>query len=166
MGPEHRRRCSRLGGKLGRGIAEHLEQLGAAHTVDHAMVDLVEDRGTAVRESVDEVRFPQWAIGIERRGHQLVDQRVQLGVPAGRRDAHVTDVVARVEARHVLPAGQRPVEHGPDRPLGIARQLGEALNGQLDERAVGDGTIEERNAPDVESLHRALEVEERRVHCR
>ena len=107
------------------------------------MMDLVHDGGPAVGEPVDQVRLPEGVLGVERRGDELVHQRVQFGVSARRRNAHVPDMPAGVEARHVLPARQRPVEDRAHRPLEVARQPPESLDGQLREGVERDRAVQQ-----------------------
>jgi hypothetical protein len=127
---------------------------------------LAHDRGAAVGKAVDEIGFPERAVRVERGGDQLVDQGVELGVATRRRDADVPDVETRIEAGHVLPGGEPPVENWPHGALAVAWQLLHALQAEGGVRVERNRTFQHRHATDVQPLHGALVVEERRIHRR
>ena len=85
-------------------VEQHLEQLRAGHAVDHAVMDLLEQRRAPVGEALDDVHLPERALAVERRGEQARHRLAQLALAARRRQAPARDVVLDAEAGVVLPA--------------------------------------------------------------
>ena len=157
--------------RLGRGVAatggsvEQLHhQVGAGDAVDHAVVNLGDQRPPTTGEPLDHPHLPQRAVPIELHGHQPAHQVVQLLLPAGRRQRRVADVVGEVEVRVVDP--HRPPELARHEPhlLAIPRQQRQLAGDQLDDLLVRRRRpLEDRARRDVHVGHAVLDVEEQPV---
>jgi hypothetical protein len=108
-------------------IGQPQKHLRAACTVDHAVVDLPEQRGATVGEPVDQAQLPQRVGGIERRRVEPVEERVQLLGAAGRRHCGMMHVAPDVEAPGLRPVRPAEIEGRTHRPLTATPEETQAL---------------------------------------
>jgi hypothetical protein len=84
-------------------VEEPRHQVGAGDAVDHAVVDLGDQRPSAAGETLDHPGLPERSVPIELDRHELRHQVVQLFFSTRSRQRRVTDVVGEVEVRVVDP---------------------------------------------------------------
>ena len=95
---------------LGRGVQDEAVEVGPRDAVDHAVVDLGQQRPAAVGQSLAEPVLPERAVAVHAPGHHPAHQPADLGRPARSGQSGVADVPAQVEARVVDPRRGREVE--------------------------------------------------------
>ena len=62
----------------GRRVEDHRHQVGAGDAVDHAVVDLGDERPAAVAQALDDPRLPQRPVAVELLGHEPAHEGPQL----------------------------------------------------------------------------------------
>ena len=152
-------------GAVGRraGIRHHLEQLRAAHAVDHGVMDLAEDGRPSAGKTVDQIGLPEGSLRIQGGGEQRVDQRVKRRVVAGRRNAHVPDVMTHVERGVVLPVGPPEIQEGSHGTLVVPGDPTEPLGQRFEEGGEGNRPVQHGDAADVQAAVRLLVIQEGRI---
>src|SRR5665647_639328 len=107
------------------------------------------DQGAApVLQAFHDVDFPERFAAVQHLAEQAPGQRLKLGFPAGRVQAHPEDVALDVEAGSVLPGGITEVERGWHGDLPVARnevQFGIDIGNEFAERY---GAIEHGDGSD------------------
>jgi hypothetical protein len=141
-------------------VGDHIEDLRAAHAVEHGVMDLEEERGPPALEPLDQVHLPEGVDGIEGRREEGVDQPVQLRLAARRGHRDPAHVAVHVEGRVPRPGGEAQIEHRPDRSLVVAAERAEPLLEGLGKAVERDGPLQDSHATDVQELVPALELEE------
>ena len=150
---------------VGLGVEDQLGEVGDGDAVDHAVVGLADHRDPALGQLVGEPELPQRPVARQRRGEDLVDERVEVvalrvqqvlgGVEVGVVDPHRL-VQPERHRRELLPVARRERE-----PRGeVLEQLREAGR-----RAVL-GRLERRHPADVHRRVVALDGEEGGVQRR
>ena len=76
-------------------VEQRLEHLRAGHAVDHAVMDLLEQRGPPVGEPFEQVHLPERALPVEGLCVQVRHGLAQLRLAAGRRQPPAHDMVSR-----------------------------------------------------------------------
>ena len=109
--------------RAGRQVHQHAEQFDAGDPVDHAVVDLEDDRPLPILEAFDEPCLPKWALAIERMRHDPADEAAERRVVAGSGQRRVPQVVAEVEVRVVCPHRPPELERHRADALAVARDL-------------------------------------------
>ena len=94
--------------RLGREVEDHAVQIGAGDPVDHAVMDLGDQRPAILGESFDHPVLPQRVIAVEPLRHHPRHQLGELLVAAGLRQGGPADVIAEIKVRVVHP--DRPPE--------------------------------------------------------
>ena len=153
------------GGRLGGGIEEERGQLDGGDAVDHRVVDLPDHADAAIRQPVGDPQLPQRPVAIERRGHHLVRELVEV---RGRAVAHVVrDVEAVVVDPHRVVHRQG---HGGQLlpvPGRAAHPAGDVIAQLLEGRAGAVARFREQRRPAHVHVSRlALHLEERGVQSR
>ena len=152
------------GARLPARVEQHRHQIGARDPVDHAVVDLGDERPAAVAQAFDHPHLPQRTLPVERLGHESSHEVPQVIGRAGRGQGRVADVVVEPEVRIVDPDG--PPEGGRDEtdPLAVAgdeRQL--AAEQRHDLRIRGRRSLEHRARPNVHVRDAVFDMEKRRI---
>ena len=119
--------------RIGAGREQDLREPGAGRAVDHAVVDLVEQRELlAILHALDDPDLPQGSAPVEGASEDARGQLAQLLLASGLGQGDVADVGADVEVAIVDP--DRPaLDGGPGQALAIA---GDAMQHALDGGAV------------------------------
>ncbi len=94
------------------------------------MVHLGEERGAVALEAFDDMHLPQRTVGVELAAHDTRDEGIQLGAPAGRRQAGPAQVVVDLEVGVVDPHRMVQAERNAHRPLA---QRGDEVDPLLDD---------------------------------
>ena len=166
------------GGSIGgcgctcRTLAVRIEQgghhLDAGDVVDRRHVGLGVERHRAVGEAIDEPQLPQGPGPVEGEGVEAGDEGGQRRRPPRRRDRGVAQVELEVEpgARSPRRTGEaeRRLHHDPPRRRDHWEALGQEVADDLVGQRTGLARREQRHAPDVTQLGRALHRQERGVH--
>ena len=120
-------RCTRRRpGSNGACIEHHPVQLGAGHPVDHRMVHLGDQRPPAVAQAIDQPVLPERVIAVEPLRHHSGHQRVQLLIPARRRERRLPQVITEIEIWIIYPDRRPKAEwHGAQLPA-VDRDLRQA----------------------------------------
>ena len=109
------------------GVERQHHQVGSRDPVDHAVMDLGDQRPAAARQALDHPHLPQRAMPVEFHRHQSTHQVVQLQFATRGRQSGVTNVVHEVEVRVVDPhrgSEMRRVESAGDHvepPVALVR---------------------------------------------
>ena len=146
---------------VGLEIEHHAKQLDAGDAVDHAVVDLEHERPMAALETLDEPRFPQRAVAVERLGHDPPHQAAERSVVTGCGQSRVPQVVVEVEVGIVDPDRSAQLEGNRPHPLAVAGdevQLGGDHRCDFVERRGRVG--KHADGPDVHMGDPVLQVEE------
>ena len=163
------RRLGRLG-HVGREIHQHLHQVDARDAVDHAVMDLRDQREAVLLDALDDPDLPERSRAVEMLLHHARREPLQLLLGAGTRQARVPHVVFELEVLVVDPH-RVVLERDPREALAIARDL---VQRRADHRAdlvgvdaaVGSlqrSRLEDHRRGDVHVGVRLLEHEERVV---
>ena len=137
--------------RLGCGVQDEAEDVRPGHPVDHAVVQLRDERPPSVGETLDEPVLPQRAAAVHPARHHPGHEAVQLLAAAGRGQSGVADVPAHVELRVVHPGRRTEVEGHRVQLLPVPGEQGQpALDGfhELVER--GSRALEHGESADGE----------------
>ena len=150
-----------VGSLSGSTSSRNAEQLGAGHAVDHAVVDLRDQRPAPVLEPFDEPGLPQRPAAVELLAHQAGHQVPEGLIVARRRERGVTEVVVEVEVGVVDPHRASELERDRRDPLPVARDAVQLRRQQLAQLSRGRlRPFEDREPRDVHVGDPVLEVEE------
>ena len=148
----------------GRVGEHHRHQVGGGDPVDHAVVDLREQRPAPVGEALDRPQLPQWLVAVQVLGEDARRHVAQLLLAARLGDRGVAEVVVEAEVRVVNPRGRAGAERHEAHLLAVARNQVELARDhllQVLERRWRP--LEEAHAADVHRRHVVLDVKERGV---
>ena len=158
-------RRDRLGG-VARDVDELLRHADAALAVGDGVVELLDHRGAAVLEALDDEELPQRPGAVERRADEGGGEVEQLPHRPGVRQRRPAEVVVEVEVGFVAPLRRRqPTEGGhhalpePGHLHGGALEPGAEplrVGGLVEQRDVGDRRAEVRIL--LEVPHQRLDV--------
>ena len=98
------------------------EQVDAGHAVDHAVVNLRDERPLVVGEALDQPDLPQGAATVEALRHEPGHEGAQFGVVARPGESGVANVVADVEMLVIDPHGPTELERHGLHHLAIPRE--------------------------------------------
>ena len=132
---------------VGLEVEHQLHQVGAGDAVDHAVVDLGDDRPAVVGQALDQPQLPQRLGHVQALAEHPAGQVAQLLVAARAGHGGVPHVVQDLEVRVVDP--QRPAElqrHRPH-PLPVAGHQRQLAQQQPDHVAVGGRRARRRRPP-------------------
>ena len=156
-------RRARHRGRL-HGVEHHGEKVGRRDPVDHAVVNLGDERPPLPRQTLDHPQLPERLAPIENLREDPPGEVAKLVASAGRRDRGVADVVQDLEVGIVDPDGSSDARRREADLLAVTRHERELGRDEADNLAVRRrGTLEHRNGPDVHRVGPVLDVEERRV---
>ena len=99
----------------------HRHQVGRRDAVDHAVVDLREQRPAVLAQSLEHPDLPERLGAVEALGEDPRGRAPQLLVAAGRRQGAVAQVVGEVEVRVVHPDRAAEAERDEADLLAVAR---------------------------------------------
>ena len=161
-----RLRLPRVGRRRWAVALEHdRHQIGGGDAVDHAVMDLREQRPAALAQSLEHPDLPERLVAVEVLGEDARGRPAELLVAARRRKGAVAQVVGEVEVGIVHPHRTAQAERYEANLLAIARDEAElARHHLLEPLERRRRPLEDAHAADVHRVHRALEVQERRVH--
>jgi hypothetical protein len=142
-------------------VEDQLHEVGAGDAVDHAVVDLGDERPAAALEALDEPYLPQRFGHVEALAEHAPGEVAQLLGAARSGDGRVPHVVEDLEVLVVHPQRAAEVErHRPD-VLPVPRHLRQLAQEQPHDVPVrGHGPVEDRHRAHVHGGVGALGVEE------
>ena len=166
-GARLRRRLPRrdLGGRRPALVVEdHAQQVRARDTVDHAVVQLVDQRPAAVAEALRDPHLPQRLRAVELLRHHAADEVAQLRVAARRGQRRAPHVVLEVEVARRRPRSDGRARAAGSARLPIARDQVELGRDRGEDRVLlRRRTLEDAHRADVHVTHRVLHVQERGI---
>ena len=145
-------------------VQEHRQQVGARHPVDHAVVDLRDQRPAPALEPLHDPHLPERLAAVEVLGEDPPGQVAQLLVAAGRRHRRVPDVVQDLEVGVVHPDRPPQLQRHHPHLLPVARDQRQLAGHHPDDVAVGGRrALEDRDVADVHRVVVVLDREKGRV---
>src|SRR5215203_1245128 len=147
-----------------RGVEHQLHQLGDGDAVDHAVVDLGDDRPAVVGQALYQPQLPQGLGQVQTLAEHAAGQVAQLLLAARTRHRGVPHVVQDLEVRVVHPHGPAEAQRHLLHPLPVARHEWQLAQQQPHHVAVAGGRpFEQGDRPHVHRGVLALREEEARV---
>ncbi len=147
------------------GLVEHdRHQVGGRDAVDHAVVDLRQQRPAVLAQPLDHPDLPQRLSPVQLVGEDPRGGPAQDVVGPRRRQGTVPQVVGQVEMGVVDPHGAPQPERYEANLLPVARHASSRPRPSPRGARTGGRTLEDAHATDVHRVVRSLDVEERRVH--
>ena len=156
LGPRH-------GCRLRARVEHHVQELNAAHPIDHAMMHLADERAPIPAIPVDQVDFPERPGASERLREDPGRQLRQLGIVAGRLQRMGQHVMMDVESGIGLPGGMREAERHGDHALRVAGDQVQPRVEVAHELLEIEPPLDGVDARHVQELTAPLEVEEGRI---
>src|SRR5271165_5994631 len=105
------------GARLRRQVQEHGCQLCCRNPVGHRVVELLDQRDTAVLQAIDECELPQWSVAGKRYSQELAAEGEQLRLTTRAPEPAEDHVVGDVKARVIRPDQRCLVKDGSLREL-------------------------------------------------
>ena len=157
--------CDRLGG-VARDVDELLRHADAPLAVGDGVVELLDHRGAAVLEALDDEELPERARAVERGAHERGGEVEQLSHRPGVGQRRPAEVVVEVEVGFVTPLRRGEPAQGGDHALAQPRHLHRRplepaakplrIGGLVEQGDVGDRRAEVRIL--LEVPHQRLDV--------
>jgi len=145
-------------------VEEDRQQVGGRDPVDHAVVNLRDERPASVVEALDHPELPERAGAVEVGGEHPAGQVAQLLRASRLGDRGVADVVEDLEVGVVDPHRPPELERYEADPLPVARHQREVGGDGADQVTVGGRrALEHRDVPDMHRVVGVLDVQEHRV---
>jgi hypothetical protein len=142
-------------------VEDQLHEIRPGDAVDHAVVDLRDERPAVALEALDEPDLPQRLRHVQALAEHAAGEVAQLLGAARAGDGGVPHVVEDLEVLVVHPQWAAELERYGADPLPVARHLRELAQQQPDDVPVGRRrSLEDRHRAHVHGRVRALGVEE------
>ena len=156
---DRRGRDARVGGVIGEREQHARQRDAVGDAVVHAR-----EHGGAGPIALDHVQVPQWLGAVQRRDHQVGDQRLQRRLVARRRQGEPVHVQIEVEVRDVLPARHAEPQGRLGDALAETREaLDEALAHHLSRALDVQRLVEPQQRVDHHEVRGAVHVQPRCV---
>lgn len=147
------------------GIQQHAQQVACRHAVDHAVMNLGDQRPPPLVKPLRDPQLPQRLGPVKLLRHHSADQVAQFLIAARRRQRGIPHVIVKVEARVIDPHRAAQVKRYEQDLLPVARYLRQPRRDRSRNLPrTRCRALEDPHRPDMHVAGRILDVQERGIH--